>query len=185
MVAWEKAFGVHSITQRSGACVYPGSLGGRVLQRVSWWLLGWLLGVTFAITAIGQERPHGSAPPAAQPPPAAAESVKPEAKPAEEKPVVTHHKITAGGKTLAYTATTGRMAIKNDQGVMEAQMFYVAYTLDSSGAKRPLTFAFNGGPGAATIWLHMGCFGPKRVKMQPNGFMPHPPFELEDNQSTI
>lgn len=136
----------------------------------------------FTMTAIGQEHPHGSAPPAAQQPPPAAHET---AKPVEEKPVVTHHKITIGGKALAYTATTGRMAIKNDEGHIEAQMFYVAYTLDASAGKRPLTFAFNGGPGAATVWLHMGCFGPKRVKMQPNGLMPHPPFELEDNQNTI
>ncbi|MBV8895575.1 MAG: peptidase S10 [Acidobacteriaceae bacterium] len=103
----------------------------------------------------------------------------------EEKPIVTHHKITLGGKALAYTATTGRMPIKNEQEHTEAQMFYVAYTLDNGGAKRPLTFAFNGGPGSATIWLHMGCFGPKRVKMLPNGFMPSPPFELEDNPNTL
>ena len=103
----------------------------------------------------------------------------------EEKPVVTHHKMTLNGKTLAYTATTGFMPIKDDQGKVEAHMFYVAYTLDTDGPKRPLTFAFNGGPGSATIWLHMGCFGPKRVKMQPNGFMPPPPFTWEDNQNTI
>ncbi|MDQ2839464.1 MAG: peptidase S10 [Acidobacteriota bacterium] len=108
------------------------------------------------------------------------------AKPAEEKLSVTHHKMTLNGKSLAYTATAGRLPIKNDQGKTEADMFFVAYTLDSAGgAKRPLTFAFNGGPGSATIWLHMGAFGPKRVKMQPNGFMPAPPFELEDNQSTL
>jgi carboxypeptidase C (cathepsin A) len=105
---------------------------------------------------------------------------------AEEKPVVTHHKVQAGGKTLAYTATTGRLPIKNEQEHTEAEMFYVAYTLDhAGGAKRPLTFAFNGGPGSSTIWLHMGCFGPKRVKMLPNGFMPSPPFELEDNPNTL
>jgi carboxypeptidase C (cathepsin A) len=108
-----------------------------------------------------------------------------EKEPPEEKPVVTHHKITAGGKTLAYTATTGRMPIKNEQEHTEAEMFYVAYTLDNGGGKRPLTFAFNGGPGSATIWLHMGCFGPKRVKMLPNGFMPSPPFEWEDNPNTL
>ena len=51
------------------------------------------------------------------------------------------------------------MAIKNDQGHTEAQMFYVAYTLDYSDGKRPLTFAFNGGPGSATVWLHMGASG--------------------------
>ena len=92
--------------------------------------------------------------------------------------------MTLRGRVLNYTATTGRMPIKNDQGHIEGQMFYVAYTLDSGGAKRPLTFAFNGGPGSATIWLHMGCFGPNRVKMLPNGFMPAPPFEWEDNQNS-
>jgi carboxypeptidase C (cathepsin A) len=103
----------------------------------------------------------------------------------EEKPVITHHKITLAGKPLSYTATTGFLPIKDDQGKVEAQVFYVAYTSDASSPKRPLTFAFNGGPGSATIWLHMGCFGPKRVKMSPNGFMPPPPFEYEDNQNTI
>ena len=52
-------------------------------------------------------------------------------------------------------------------------MFFVAYTLDGQDAgKRPLTFAFNGGPGSASVWLHMGALGPKRVVLQPNGFMP-------------
>ncbi len=98
-----------------------------------------------------------------------------------ETPVITRHSMTLNGKVLQYAATTGRMSIKTSTGVTDAKMFYVAYTLDKAGPKRPLTFAFNGGPGSATIWLHMGAFGPKRVKMQPNGFMPAPPFELEDN----
>jgi carboxypeptidase C (cathepsin A) len=121
-------------------------------------------------------------PPATAPAPAAS---KPSEPAADDKPVITHHKITLGGKPLSYTATTGFMPIKDDQGKVEAHMFFVAYTADNSGLKRPLTFAFNGGPGSATIWLHMGCFGPKRVKLRPNGFMPPPPFEWEDNQNTI
>ena len=104
--------------------------------------------------------------------------------PTEPAPIVTHHTLVLHGKTLAYTATTGRMPIKTSTEVVDAKMFYVAYTLDKPGPRRPLTFAFNGGPGSATIWLHMGAFGPKRVKMQPNGFMPAPPFELEDNQDS-
>jgi carboxypeptidase C (cathepsin A) len=156
-----------------------------VLKKVAWCLLGWfLLATMFSWAALAQESPHGKTAPATQPPTPPGAPPEP-AKTADEKPVVTHHRITIAGKTLAYTATTGRLAIKNDQGHTEAQMFYVAYTLDGAGGKRPLTFAFNGGPGAATVWLHMGCFGPKRVKMQPNGFMPHPPFQLEDNQDTI
>ena len=65
-------------------------------------------------------------------------------------------------------------------------MFFVAYTLDGQDAgKRPLTFAFNGGPGSASVWLHMGALGPKRVVLQPNGFMPAAPYRLEDNPDTL
>ena len=103
----------------------------------------------------------------------------------EEKPVVTHHQMTVGGKPLRYTATVGMMPIKNEQtNKVEAHMFYVAYTLDNPPASRPLTFAFNGGPGSSSVWLHMGAIGPKRVKMLPEGGMPAPPYQIEDNQYT-
>ncbi|HKS24572.1 MAG TPA: peptidase S10 [Thermoanaerobaculia bacterium] len=103
----------------------------------------------------------------------------------ETTPSVTHHQITAGGRTLHYTATAGRLPIKNGEGTTEALMFYVAYTLDGAeAATRPLTFAYNGGPGSATIWLHMGALGPRVVSMDPKGFMPQPPFRLKDNAYT-
>ena len=74
--------------------------------------------------------------------------------------MVTHHQITMDGKPLKYTATAGRLPIKRGDGKIEAEMFFVAYTLDGQeAARRPLTFAFNGGPGSATIWLHMGALG--------------------------
>src|SRR2546423_1880693 len=80
----------------------------------------------------------------------------------ETSPNVTHHSVRA----LRYTATAGRMPIKNGEGTTEALMFYVAYTLDGSDAStRPLTFAYNGGPGSASIWLHMGDLGPRTVTM--------------------
>ena len=104
---------------------------------------------------------------------------------AEPKPAITQHKVSIDGKTISYTATAARLPIKDDQGHTEAEMFYVAYTVNGASGKRPLTFAFNGGPGAGTIWLHMGAFGPKRVKMKSNGFMPAPPFELTDNANTL
>src|ERR671922_215806 len=70
---------------------------------------------------------------------------------AEVPPVVTHHQVTVEGKLLKYTATAGRLPIKRPDGKIEAEMFFVAYTLDSQDAsKRPLTFAFNGGPGAGS-----------------------------------
>src|SRR5665811_2593323 len=94
--------------------------------------------------------------------------------------------MTVDGKLLKYTTTTGRLPIKRGDGRIEAQMFYVAYTLDGQdAAKRPLTFAFNGGPGSASIWLHMGALGPKRVVLQANGFMPAAPYRLEDNPDSI
>jgi carboxypeptidase C (cathepsin A) len=105
----------------------------------------------------------------------------------DEPPVNTKHEITVGGKTLKYSVTTGRMPIKNPQnGETEALMFYMAYTLDgvSDKAKRPLTFSFNGGPGSSSVWLHLGALGPKRVKMQDDGMMPAPPYELVPNEQT-
>jgi carboxypeptidase C (cathepsin A) len=104
----------------------------------------------------------------------------------EVPPVVTHHQLTADGKLLKYTATTGRLPIKRGDGKIEAEMFFVAYTLDGQDSgKRPLTFAFNGGPGSATIWLHMGALGPRRVALLPDGLLPPAPYRVADNPSTL
>jgi len=104
----------------------------------------------------------------------------------EVAPIVTHHQITVDGKLLKYSATTGRLPIKRGDGKIEAQMFFVAYTLDGQdAAKRPLTFAFNGGPGSSTIWLHMGALGPRKVVLEPEGFMPPAPYRIEDNPYTL
>lgn len=125
--------------------------------------------------------------------PASESGAKPSPSPSEPKkeapeapPVVTHHEIHVGGKTLRYTATAGMMPLKNiDTGETEAHMFYIAYTLDGqSPERRPLTFSFNGGPGSASVWLHLGAIGPKRVRMQPDGMMPAPPYQLVDNEFT-
>ena len=103
----------------------------------------------------------------------------------EVPPVVTHHQINAGGQMLKYTATAGRLPIKRGDGKIEAEMFFVAYTLDGQDpAHRPLTFAFNGGPGSASVWLHMGALGPKRVLLQPGGFMPAAPYRMVDSAYT-
>jgi len=71
-------------------------------------------------------------------------------------------------------------------GETEARMFFMAYTLDGTTdpAKRPLMFSFNGGPGSSSVWLHLGALGPKRVKMQDNGLMPAPPYQLVTNEHT-
>jgi carboxypeptidase C (cathepsin A) len=104
----------------------------------------------------------------------------------EVPPVVTHHQITLDGKPLKYTATTGRLPLKRGDGKIEAEMFFVAYTLDGQDAqKRPLTFAFNGGPGSATIWLHMGALGPRRAALLPDGLLPPAPYRIADNPHTL
>ena len=104
----------------------------------------------------------------------------------EESPVITHHSINVGGKELRYTATVGMMPIKNRDGETEARIFFMAYTLDgvSDRQQRPLTLSFNGGPGSASVWLHMGALGPRRVPMNPDGTMPAPPYHLVDNEYT-
>ena len=108
----------------------------------------------------------------------------------EEKPVVTKHQISlgkgTGARTLSYTVTAGRMPLRNEKGEIEAEIFFVAYTLDggSDRAKRPLMFSFNGGPGSASVWLHLGALGPRRVKMEDEGWLPPSPYQLVDNDQT-
>jgi carboxypeptidase C (cathepsin A) len=103
----------------------------------------------------------------------------------DETPAVTHHSITLAGKTLNYTATAAQMPIRSASGETEAHIFYVAYTLDGAEpGKRPLTFAFNGGPGSASLWVHMGAMGPRSPKLLPNGSMPAPPYQMVDNPNT-
>ncbi len=102
------------------------------------------------------------------------------------EPVVTHHQLKLTSGTLAYTATSGVIPLADAFGETEAEIFFTAYTLDGAedSGRRPLTFAFNGGPGSASIWLHMGALGPQRVVMQDEGWMPAPPYRLEPNEGT-
>lgn len=102
------------------------------------------------------------------------------------EPVVRKHTLTAGGKTLSYTTTTGLMPVRNEKGELKAKLFFTAYILDDveDRGSRPLTFTYNGGPGSASVWLHMGGLAPKRVEMLPDGGMPKPPFKLVDNEYT-
>lgn len=103
----------------------------------------------------------------------------------EEPPIVSKHSTRVGAKTLNYTTTTGFTYLKNAvSGETEAKIFYIAYTLDDAPAGRPLMFSFNGGPGSASVWLHLGALGPRRIKMMEDGAMPPPPYEMEDNQAT-
>lgn len=105
--------------------------------------------------------------------------------PPVEKKSTTSHSIQINGQTLRYTATAGTLILNKDDKPW-ASMFYVAYTRDDAGdsAKRPITFAFNGGPGSSSVWLHLGALGPMRVEMAPGGEQPKPPYHLIDNDDT-
>lgn len=132
----------------------------------------------------------------------------------EAPPSITAHTITVGGRTVKYHATAGYILLKEEEGKPlvkadgapppaeakddkdaaktkdglkpKARIFYVAYTLDdvTDPATRPLTFAFNGGPGSASIWLHMAAMAPRRANLSPEGEALPPPYQLVDNEST-
>lgn len=115
-----------------------------------------------------------------------APAVKEQPPPALEEPVVTRHELALHGKLLKYTATAGILPLISATGETEAHVFFMAYTADNPGpaGQRPLLFAFNGGPGSSSVWLHLGAVGPKRVRMPEDGSMPPPPYQLIDNAET-
>ena len=100
---------------------------------------------------------------------------------------VTHHSVAVGATTLQYTATAGHMtALAPGTQAPEASFFYVAYTLDgASPANRPVTFFYNGGPGSASVWLHLGSFGPRRIATNAPLHTGPTPFPLVDNAETL
>jgi carboxypeptidase C (cathepsin A) len=103
-----------------------------------------------------------------------------------EKFSSTHHEITLGGKTLKYTATAGTLLIRDEEEKPYGSIFYVAYTLDGAEAgNRPVSFLYNGGPGAATIWLHMGSFSPVRIQTDSPKATAGPPFKLVSNDDSL
>lgn len=107
--------------------------------------------------------------------------------PVEEKISRTRHTVTIGGRRIAYTATTGNLLLRTEQGAPRASIFFVAYTRDDAGnpATRPVTFSFNGGPGSSSVWLHLGVLGPRRVVMNDAGVATPPPYRVMDNEFSI
>jgi carboxypeptidase C (cathepsin A) len=120
-------------------------------------------------------------------------------KPAEpvDDVVATKHHLKVGRGTLDYTATTGRVVLRDE--VYEdgkfagfkarAEMSVTSYVVDGPDGgpdpKRPVTFAFNGGPGSSSVWLHLGLFGPRRVVMGDAGDLLPPPYGITDNTETL
>jgi carboxypeptidase C (cathepsin A) len=103
-----------------------------------------------------------------------------------EKSSVTHHDITLNGHVLRYTATAGTLLIRDEDDKPYCSMFYVAYTLEGAEVKsRPVSFLYNGGPGSATLWLHMGSFSPVRIVTDSPKPTAGPPFQLVANQDSL
>jgi len=102
-------------------------------------------------------------------------------------PIQRRHELKIGDTTLAYYTTTGMLPLKNAAGETEAQIFFIAYTLNTpeGDPARPLMILFNGGPGAASIYLHMGAFSPRRARLRDDGTIPPPPYQLVENEYTL
>ncbi len=107
--------------------------------------------------------------------------------------VSTQHELLVGRRTLAYTATTGRVVLREEvfeDGVFvghraKAEVSMTSYVLDDGPSNRPVTFAFNGGPGSSSVWLHLGLLGPRRVLMGDAGALLPPPYGLADNAESL
>src|SRR5262245_60481213 len=120
-------------------------------------------------------------------PPAQATAERPATPIPPEKNSLTPHEITLGGKALRYTATAGNLLIQGDDEQPNASVFYVAYTLDgvTDMRTRPVTFLYNGGPGSASMWLHMGSIGPVRVLTSSPEATGPGPYQVVTNQYTL
>lgn len=143
------------------------------------------IAVLVLLTLASQGRLH------AQEPKTAVDSTTDDAKKSAvgDEPTVTHHELVLPSGALRYSATAGRLGLKDEDGTARADVFYVAYERSDAGdlaarRARPLIFAFNGGPGSSSVWLHMGTIGPRRVAMSADGLQARPPYSVVDNAET-
>ena len=100
---------------------------------------------------------------------------------------VTMHTVRVGGQTIPYRALAGTLILRNDSGAPVGRLYYTAYTRTDvrDASQRPLAFVYNGGPGSASLWLHMGAFGPQRIVTTDAAPTPPPPYRVEDNGTTL
>src|SRR6476661_2022801 len=146
--------------------------------KVNCTFLALLLAVA-TTAAVAQDHPRRNGPPQDQQP-ASGHSVL-ELLPAD---AVTQHTIETTTGKLDYTATAGTLALYNQSGEKSAAIFYTAYVAKGAdAAKRPLTFVFNGGPGAASAYLHLGLVGPRIADFGPTS-RDAASLTLQDNPNT-
>lgn len=103
------------------------------------------------------------------------------------KDVVTDGLVTIDGKKIPYQATTGKLVLQKEDGSPRASMFHVSYVrTDVAASERPVTFAFNGGPGSSAVWLHIGALGPRIIQLPGDGTLPiTPPATYKNNAASI
>jgi carboxypeptidase C (cathepsin A) len=92
--------------------------------------------------------------------------------------------VRVGGRSLSYEATVGTIPVRDAKGKKIAEVVYTAYTVPGSDPHRPVTFAFNGGPGASSVYLNMGAIGPKRIQFGVDGDAPSDAAITQDNPNT-
>jgi carboxypeptidase C (cathepsin A) len=123
-----------------------------------------------------------------------AEEKKAEEQKAEAEKAATQEKLrksrgtaTIAGRRIEYTATAGTILLKDQDGQPKASIFFIAYSRDGAGepAARPVTFAFNGGPGSSSVWLHLGALGPRRVMLGQEAVPEPPPYRLQNNEYSL
>jgi len=109
------------------------------------------------------------------------------AAPPKEESSTTDHTIKIGGQTIPYKATAATILIKNDKDEPTALIYYTAYTRSDvkDMSQRPVSFLYNGGPGSASVWLHMGSMGPRRVVTVNADVTPPAPYKLIDNPDCL
>src|SRR5271155_2323567 len=126
-------------------------------------------------------------PPKDAKPAAAADAKAPDANPPKEETWPSDHTIKINGQSIAYKATASTTLLKDEKGEPTALIYSTAYTRSDTKdfTQRPIAFIYNGGPGSASIWLHMGAFGPRRVVNADHSFTPPAPYKLEDNANSL
>lgn len=94
-------------------------------------------------------------------------------------------KVTIDGKTIEVTARAGTMLLHDEHNEPHALFGFTSYTRAGASAQRPILFAYNGGPGSSSFWLHMGVLGPKRIVVNDPDFTPAAPYQLVNNDYSI
>ena len=166
-------------------------------HRPAFWAIGFILIIAISAPVLGAQQAAQPQQPPEKRAPAQTPALAPGSpdKPAQAVPsaspdkpfAVTRHTITIGGRAIAYTATAGTLTVNKPDEKPGARMYFTAYTVDGVRdlTARPITFAFNGGPGSSSVWLHLGGLGPRRVLMTDEGFAVKPPFGLVDSENSL